>query len=398
MILFLVISGLSVIIAGCASKKEEGSESRSAPAKSIVALDGSIHLTAEQVQANRIQTTAVIEQELAPTISTAGRVAPRSGGEAEVFSPFPGRIVGDPVKLPHVGSVVRRGQVIAQVEQLFNASEKLQFRATIAQLQSTLDQTKQEVSLRQIELNRARRLYEGGAVPLKQVQTAEFNLKQAQERLDGSNRQKAQYEAALAQQDGPRRAPIIAPITGVVTVAELVAGQLTDPSKSLLTVVDLTSVWVEVPIHESDLAAVREARRAEITTPATPGRNYHGKLILVGNVVDPQNRTVPVTFAVENLDGSLKIGMTAEARVPTGSSSKVLLIPFSAVLFEESQSIVYIETEPNVFRRQVIVTGERNGDLIVVTSGLKAGDKVVSVGAASLRSESLKGQIPTEEG
>lgn len=394
----VLVSALGLLLTACGSEAERKREAASAvQAKTVVAPDGSIHLTPERVQANRIQTTAVIEQELTPSISAIGRVIARAGGEAEVFSPFAGRIIGDPSRLPRVGSVVRRGQVVAEVEQLVNAAEKVQYNSSIAQLQSTIDQTKQEVALRQIQLNRAHRLYAGGAIALKLVQEAEFNLKQARERLGGARQQKAQYEAALSQYNTkPRREPIVAPITGIVTTADLVAGQLVDPSKSLLSVVDLSTVWVEVPIHESDLQSARETKRAEISTPASPGRNYAGSLVLIGNVVDATNRTVPVTFAVDNPDGSLKIGLTAEARVAVGPMAKALLVPFSAVLLEANRYLVFVESEPGVYRRREITTGERKGDYTVVTSGVNPGEKVVSVGAESLRSETLKGQIQAE--
>jgi cobalt-zinc-cadmium efflux system membrane fusion protein len=394
----VLVSALSLLFTACGSEAERAREAASTvQAKSVVASDGSIHLTPEQVQENHIQTAAVSEQELASTISATGRVAARPGAEAQVFSPFAGRIIANPAKLPRVGSVVRRGEVVAEVEQLVTAAEKVQYGTAIAQLQSTIDQTQQEVAVRRIELNRARRLYEGGAIALKQVQAAEFNLKQAQERLDGARHQKAQYEAALSQQNAkPRRAPILAPITGIVTAADLVSGELTDPSKSLLTIIDLSSVTVEVPIHESDLPLVRSARRAEITTPASPGRTYAGTLLTIGSVVDPTNRTVPVTFAVANSDGSLKIGMTAEAQVAVGPVAKALLVPSSAILLEANRSFVFVESEPGVYRRRDITTGERRGDNTVVTSGLNAGEKVVSVGAESLRSETLKGQIQKE--
>ncbi len=394
----VLVSALSLLLTACGSEKEREREAASTvQSKTVVAPDGSIHLTPDQVQANGIQTTAVVEQELTPGISATGRVAARAGGAAEVFSPFAGRIIADPTRLPHVGSVVRRGQVVAEVEQFVNAAERVQYNASIAQLQSTIVQARQEVALRQVQLNRARRLYAGGAIALKLVQEAEFNLKQAQERLDGARQQKAQYEAALSQYNTkPRRAPIVAPITGIVTAAELIAGQLVDPSKSLLSIVDLSTVWVEVPIHESDLQSVRSAEHAEITTPASPGRTYGGSLINVGTVVDPTNRTIPVTFAVDNPEGSLKIGMTAEARVAVGPLAKALLVPSSAVLLEANRYLVFVESEPGVYRRREITTGEPKGDYTVVTSGLNPGEKVVSVGAESLRSETLKGQIRTE--
>jgi cobalt-zinc-cadmium efflux system membrane fusion protein len=292
---------------------------------------------------------------------------------------------------------VRQGQVIAEVEQPLPATEKTQFASQAAQLQTEAVQAEQEVAFRQTELERAKQLYEGGAISLKQLQTAEFNLKQAQARSDGARRAKAQLEAAISSQNtGPRRAPILAPISGSVIAADAAAGEQVDPAKSLLTIADLSSVWVEAAIHESQLQSVRRAPRAEVTTPASPGRIYAGSLVTISQVLDPEHRTVKVIYAVNNADGSLKLGLAAEARIPMGSPRRVLLIPASAVLQEENQSLVFVESAPGVYRRRAITTGERRGDQIVVSSGLALGEQVVSSGAASLRSETLKGQIPTE--
>ncbi len=178
--------------------------------------------------------------------------------------------------------------------------------------------------------------------------------------------------------------------------ADLTAGQQIDVAKSLLTIVDMATVWVEVGLHESDLLSVRRAQQVEFTTPANPAKTYIGKLVTIGDVVDPANRTLKVIFATSNPDSSLKIGMTADVRIPTGPSEKALLIPDSALFSTEGQSTVFVETAPGVFQQRAISTGERRGQSIVVSSGLKAGEKVVATGAGLLRSETLRGQIPTE--
>ena len=383
-----------------ACKTETEREPKAGPStqpRSPVASDGSIHLTPEQVQANGLQTETVLIQKLAPTLAAIGRVVARAGGEAQIFSPFAGRLVADPARLPHVGSAVSKSQVLAEVEQFVTASEQAQFAATQAQLQSAFEQAQHEIQLRQTELDRSRQLYEGGAIPLKQVQAAEFELKQAESRLDGARHAKAQYEAILSQQNSrPRRLPILAPISGTVVAADLTAGQQTDPTHSLMTIVDLSRLWVEVTLHESDLSLIRRTKSIEFTTPASPGRTYTAKRITIGSLVDPANRTLTAVFEANNPDGSLKIGMTAEARIPTGPSARVVLIPVAALLSIEGQPAVYVETEMGVYQLRRIVTGQRNGENIAVTQGLKEGEKVVTVGAGTVRSEALKNQIPTE--
>src|SRR2546427_104218 len=108
----VLVSTLSVLLTACASEAErERGAASTVQAKTVVAPDGSIHLTPEQVQENLIQMVAVSEQEIASTISATGRVAARAGGEAQVFSPFAGRVIAAPARLPRVGSAVRRGQV-----------------------------------------------------------------------------------------------------------------------------------------------------------------------------------------------------------------------------------------------------------------------------------------------
>lgn len=391
-ILLALASG--VIETACASKPEHdegpgGSSSSAIP-------DGAIRLTPEQVRANGIETAAVVERELATAITALGRTTARAGGEAQIFAPFAGRLVADPNRLPRLGGFVKRGQVIAEVDQILTVTESTQFSAQAVQLQTEVVQAQQEVDRRRTELERSRQLYEGGAIALKQLQETEFNLKQAEAKLDGTRRAREKIEAVISSQNaGPRRVVITAPISGQIAAVDLTSGEQVEPSKSLLTIVDLGRLWVEVAVHENQLSQVQSARRAEITTPASPGKTYPATLVTIGSIVDPENRTIKAIYEVNNRSGELKVGLTAEARIRTGPQMKVLLIPFASVLQEEAESFVFVETEPGVYRRRRITMGERNGDRVVV-SGLTAGEKVVTAGAASLRSEMLKGQIPKE--
>src|SRR5262252_3120370 len=225
---------LCIALGACASEAEREKEQRQQPRpKAETATDGALHLTAEQIRANNIQTTEAAEQEIFPTVVAIGRIKPRSGAESQVFAPFAGRIVTESDRIPRLGAAVEAGQFLADIEQMFAASERVQFKAASVQLQSEIDQARQEVDLRQKELGRSRELYDGGAIALKEFQTAESNLKQAQAKLDGLQRAKAEYDQAAAQQSEQRRTPIRAPISGRIVSMDLVPGQQVEPSKSL---------------------------------------------------------------------------------------------------------------------------------------------------------------------
>src|SRR5689334_9763935 len=116
-----------VLLAGCSSSPEETNSP--SPAETTPSNpDGVIQLKPEDVKANGFQSVEVTEARVSPTLVVPARVRIRSGGESQVFSPFPGRLIVD-VAIPRIGDVVAKGQHIADVEQQFAASEKLQLSA-----------------------------------------------------------------------------------------------------------------------------------------------------------------------------------------------------------------------------------------------------------------------------
>src|SRR5262245_13619054 len=389
---------LCIPLEACRSEADRGREQRQQEQPKLGATpDGAVRLTAEQVKTNKIQTTEAVEEEISPTIVAIGRIKPRSGAESQVFAPFAGRILADAGRIPRLGRQVRAGQSLADIEQTFAASERVQFKTASLQLQTEIDQARQEVDLRQKEFGRSRELYDGGAIALKEFQTAESKLKQAQTKLEGAQRAKAEYDQAAAQQSEQRRTPIRAPISGTIISVDLVPGEQVEPSKSLMTIVDTTAVWAEVAVHEADLTQIRGALTAEIIIPSDPSRVYQGRLVNIGVAVDPQNRTIPITFAVPNSDRNLKIEMAIEARIPTGTPQKTILVPVAAILSEQGISSVFVESQPGVFKRRVVTPGLRRGGNVAIVAGLSAGEKVVSIGAQSLNSDALKSLIPVDE-
>lgn len=119
---------------GCEMGGGERERELQTSAPKTLAPDGSIHFTPEQVKLAGLQTVPVEERTVTATITAIGRIRARLGGESQVFSPFPGRVVADPARLPRIGSMVERDQLLAEVEQILTVAETVQFSVSHIQL------------------------------------------------------------------------------------------------------------------------------------------------------------------------------------------------------------------------------------------------------------------------
>ncbi len=390
----LVAASILLVSAGCLDREtDEQRAQRPAPPRE----EGVVRLTPAQIRSAGIQVSQATDVTMPDTYSTTGRVVPRAGGEADVFAPFPGRLIvksGGPLQ---VGSRVQRDQLLFEVEQQFSAAETLQMQAGETELEGRIEEAEQQLSFARNEYARAQKLFEGGAIPEKQLRAAELAARQAETRLENARNAKAQYEEARKPGESIRRAPIRSPMSGVVTRTDFADGQQVEPAKSLLTIADFGTVWIEAPVHEQELPDIGRATRAEIIPAGAPTERYTGQRVWSGQVVDPLNRTVPIVFAVVNRAGVLKLGMSAEVRIRRGTTTSRLAVPRSALVSQGVTSFVFRETSENVFERRTVTTGLSDGSHVAILEGLQKGDRVVTQGAQSLLGESLKGLIPVEE-
>jgi cobalt-zinc-cadmium efflux system membrane fusion protein len=383
-----------VLLASCIER--EGEEER-AQRPAQPREEGVVRLTAVQIQSAGIKIGEATEVAMPDTYSTTGRVVPRASGQAEVFAPFPGRLIVRADRSLQVGGRVRRDELLFEVEQQFSAAEILQLRTGETELKGQIEEAEQQLAFAGNEYARAQKLFEGGAIPEKQLRAAELAAKQAETRLDNARNAKAEYEEARKPGESIRRAPIRSPISGVVTHADFAGGQQVEPAQSLLTIADFGTVWVEAPVHEQDLPEVGRATRAEIIPTGAPTHRYTGQRVWSGQVVDPLNRTLPIVFAVVNSDGVLKLGMSAEVRIRRGTTTKRLAVPRSAIVNHGAAFFVFRQASDNVFERRTVTTGLSDGSHVAILDGLQKGDRVVTQGAQALLGQSLKGLIPAEE-
>ena len=137
---------------------------------------------------------------------------------------------------------------------------------------------------------------------------------------------------------------------------------------------------------------MRDSRRAAYTAAGIPGEFYKigeggdGRLVTIGQTVDPQTRTVPVIFEVSNPLNRLRDGMFVEITIDTTGSNKVLSVPKLAVITEQGRTYVYVFQGGEVFEKRVVVVGSEGSDYYEIKSGVKEGERVVVEGIYQLRS------------
>jgi RND family efflux transporter MFP subunit len=193
---------------------------------------------------------------------------------------------------------------------------------------------------------------------------------------------------------------VTAPFDGTIITKSAVPSQKADSGDVLFTLADLKTVWVTANITESHLGILPAIRDGMIrlTAVAYPEKTFRAKLLTVGSLVDPTTRTVPLVAETENPDDLLKIGMFVRIILDSPRKDELLTIPTAAVVEIEGGKGVFVPsgTDGRTFTFHPVELGREAGDRLVVLSGLKKGDTVVSSGAFFLKSELIL-QNDTEE-
>jgi len=187
------------------------------------------------------------------------------------------------------------------------------------------------------------------------------------------------------------RVPIVSPIGGVAIDRKVTEGQFVQSdSTPMVTVADLSTVWVLGDVFERDLHLVSVGQPVHIATTAYPGETFAGRVNYISDSIDPATRAAKVRVSVANPHTRLKPEMYATVSVDVASRERAVVVPADAVFTEESQMFVFVEKSAGTFVRRPVVVAEGEGNDRRVVSGLKAGERVVTDGALLLRQEERK--------
>jgi Cu(I)/Ag(I) efflux system membrane fusion protein len=183
------------------------------------------------------------------------------------------------------------------------------------------------------------------------------------------------------------------PVSGTVLERGVVEGQYVGADTPLLTVADLSRIWVMADLYEMDMTRVHVGDPASFTTAGMPGRTFEGRVEFVYPTVSNETRTLKARLALANADGSLRPGMYGRVSV-SARGVRSLSVPAEAVINAGQHSYVFIAHEGGHFEPRMVWTGLPEGDRVQILKGVVEGDTVVSSASFLIDSESrLKAAI-----
>lgn len=323
-----------------------------------------------------IKVDAVAEREMDDRLAIAGKVQFDEDRLVRVLVPLAGQIVDLHVK---VGDPVRKGQLLCAInsrEAAAAVGEHIESHKDLELAEKTAAMTED--------------LFNHEAASRIALHQAQSDLAKAQSHVARTEQALRALgivdDHVLASFNG--HVPVPAPITGTVIERKVTDGQFVQTDSSpIITVADLSTVWVMGEVFERDLRLVHTGAMATITTPAYPGDTFQGRVAYISDGIDPATRTARVRVSVPNPGGRLKPEMFASVTLGVTDHQRALLVPSRAVFTEDGHSFVYAETGAGRFvRRPVEIAPGEGADRRVLT-GLHAGERIVVDGAILLRQQ-----------
>jgi cobalt-zinc-cadmium efflux system membrane fusion protein len=349
----------------------------------------SVKMNAEVQKQNGVVVATAKKQRLAGIISATGKVEANADRIAHVSPRISGKIVAVRTSL---GDSVSAGQALATLDSV-----------ELGEALNRYHQSRTKLALAQSNMDRIKNLVEKKIAARKDILQAETDYKTSQTELHTDEERLLLYGVSASDLKGDNHKkpllPVRSPISGIITEKHAIVGELADPSKSLYTVADLSSVWVMVDINEKDLAKVRRGQGAVVSVGAFPDLKMKGRITYIADLVDESTRTVKARIEVGNPGRKLKPEMFATVELALAADAPpVLAVPEDALQDLDGKKVVFIAESETEFAARQVQAGRLAGGLAEIVSGLKEGERYAVKGAFILKSELKKGEVVDEHG
>jgi len=185
---------------------------------------------------------------------------------------------------------------------------------------------------------------------------------------------------------------VTARLDGTVISRKVNLGQVVQPAEELFIVADLSHVWAVAEVPEQQIELIQKGEDVKIEIPALGGKQITGKLIYMGDVVNPQTRTVTVRTDIQNAGGNIKPDMLISMLVQSKPMPH-LAVPLQAIVRENDKDHVFVQIAPNKYRLREVVLGAEYEGMVAVTRGVEEGEVVVGEGAFHLNNERKRKEL-----
>lgn len=363
--LLLIIWNVFVLTNSCNSKIEQSETADYYWDKNeIIFSDNSNIITQLKIEKAQLQ---LVESNL----NSPGIVKTIPEHFAQVASPFAGRVVKSFVLL---GQQVKKGAPIFEIKSADFFVAQQEYLAA-----------QQELKQAEINLKRQKDLFDHAVGVKRELEEAQTDFKIKKIAVDQAAASVKVFNTSSQIVMG-QSLMVRSPISGQIIKNELVTGQyLKEDHEALVTVADLSKVWVTVQIKEHNLGFLKELKRISFTVEAFPTIVFDGKIIHIGQTLNEESRSVEVLIETENNQFLLKPGMYVNV-VLKGFGKEEIILPSKAVFQDKADQYVFVKIDEKKYHKTKVVAIGHSEDnhLVRVTDGLKAGDKVVVDGGVFL--------------
>lgn len=322
---------------------------------------GIVEVPASSPLRGRLQITAATVSGITRPLGAPGAIEAAPEKRVSITPPVPGRVV----KIHKVlGDRVRAGDALFTLD----SAEAAGARAEHAKAIAAAAQARRD-------FDRERGLFDADVGARKDFEAAQLTLASAEADARAATAHLAQLGAAR----GTGRAYVLrSPIDGrVVEMLGAQGGYWNDINAPVMTVADLSTVWMTANVPERDVGQLFVGQPASIVLDALPGQPIPGQVRYIDEMLDPETRSVRVRVALANADGRFRPGMFGRM-VLQGRAEPALMVPASAVLQDGMNARVFVERAPFRFEPRTVTTGFQQGERIEIVSGLKPGERIVT--------------------
>jgi cobalt-zinc-cadmium efflux system membrane fusion protein len=346
---------------------------------------------ANEEQMKNLTVESVVAREFIVDRELTGKVGFNEDKLTPVFPAYPGRVVE---VLVNKGAVVRKEEPLLILESPDYVGAQLELTTARADFEKAAV----NLSAAQVNAERARKLFAQDALAKKDLQSAESAVALAQGESQRAQAALTVAESKLAlfgktpldivrlKAGLDRNLTIVAPINGTVVDRQVGPGQILRPDAPtpVFQISDLSVLWVQADVFESDLANIRVGAPAEVRVQSYPDRVFSARLSFINPTVDQATRTVRVRCKVDNSSGLLKPDMFAKVKIIAAVRQSVPVIPLTAVIERGEKAVVLVEEAPGRYRKRQVDIGDQVDGVAMVNGGLKIGERIVTKGAILL--------------
>jgi cobalt-zinc-cadmium efflux system membrane fusion protein len=359
-----------------------------------------IVLDETQQQKGHVLVAPVRAKEVAATVTIPGRLTVSEDQTWRVGAIASGRIENISAR---VGDSVSAGQILGRI----HSHEVHEARAGYQEAMTEVQRAVSAEGYAKQRRDRAQRLFDLRAGSRQDLESAEADLSNAQAAIAKAQSELVKERAHLnifqipieepapgsAQNGEEDDIPVLAPASGLVLERKATVGTVVNSGDELFVITDVTSLWMIAAANEADLSVLRPGQQVQIQVRAYPERGFSGRILKLGEKLDPDTRTLQIRIFVPNQQGLLKPEMYATASLRQSGQHAAVFLPDEAVQDIDGLPAVFVRRGQNNFEPRSVKTGQHADGETEILEGLNPGEAVVVKGGFLLKSQLLKKMI-----